>query len=279
MQSVAAADVDADVARALAEDIGSGDLSDGLVAASSLVMAEVRSRDTAVLCGSAWFTAVFRHLDAGVDSVWLKHDGNAVAPGDVLCRLQGPARAILTGERTALNFLQTLSGTATHARRYAEAVAGTHVRVLDTRKTLPGLRLAQKYAVRCGGCHNHRLGLYDGLLIKENHIAAAGSISAALAAAKCLCTDMPVEIEVENCAELRAALTAGARRVLLDNFTLKALRTAVQINGGQALLEASGGITLKNIRRYAETGVDCISVGALTKDVRAVDLSLRVYRV
>ena len=228
-----------------------------------------------MLCGTAWVDEVFRALDAGVAVAWHHVDGDVLAAGDVICRLRGPARALLTGERTALNFLQTLCGTATLARRWAQAVAGTGTRVLDTRKTVPGLRLAQKYAVVCGGCHNHRVGLYDAVLIKENHIAAAGSVGAALAAARALAPDLEVEIEVETLDQLREALAAGARRVLLDNFSPERLREAVALAGGRARLEASGGVTIDNVRAIAETGVDDVSVGALTKDVRAVDLSMR----
>ncbi|MCU0766690.1 MAG: carboxylating nicotinate-nucleotide diphosphorylase [Gammaproteobacteria bacterium] len=265
----------AQVRAALAEDVGSGDRTAALVPASAVADAAIVTREPAVLCGTAWVDEVFRQLDAGVAVAWLRADGDALAAGDVVCRLRGPARALLTGERTALNFLQTLCGTATLARRWAQAVAGTGTRVLDTRKTVPGLRLAQKYAVVCGGCHNHRVGLYDAVLIKENHIAAAGSVGAALAAASALAPDLEVEIEVETLDQLREALAAGARRVLLDNFALERLREAVALTGGRARLEASGGVTIDNVRAIAETGVDDVSVGALTKDVRAADLSMR----
>jgi len=228
-----------------------------------------------VLSGTAWVDEVFRQLDPTVVVDWLVRDADAIAPGQTLCRLSGPARSLLTGERTALNFLQTLSGTATLARRWADAVAGTKARILDTRKTIPGLRLAQKYAVTCGGCHNHRIGLYDAVLIKENHIAAAGSITAALRAAQREAAGLEIEIEVETLEQLREALAAGARRVLLDNFPLDRLREAVAIAAGRARLEASGGVTPGTVRAIAETGVDDISVGALTKDVRAIDLSMR----
>jgi nicotinate-nucleotide pyrophosphorylase (carboxylating) len=265
----------AQVRAALAEDVGSGDRTAALVPASAVADAAIVTREPAVLCGTAWVDEVFRQLDAGVAVAWLRADGDALAAGDVVCRLRGPARALLTGERTALNFLQTLCGTATLARRWAQAVAGTGTRVLDTRKTVPGLRLAQKYAVVCGGCHNHRVGLYDAVLIKENHIAAAGSVGAALAAASAFAPDLEVEIEVETLDQLREALAAGARRVLLDNFALERLREAVALTGGRARLEASGGVTIDNVRAIAETGVDDVSVGALTKDVRAADLSMR----
>lgn len=267
--------IDDDVRRALAEDVGPGDLTAALVPDTG-AHAELVTRENAVLCGTAWFDEVFRQLDARARVAWLARDGERIAAGSVVARLDGPARALLTGERCALNFLQTLSGTATLAARYAEAVRGTRAKVLDTRKTLPGLRRAQKYAVACGGGHNHRLGLYDAVLIKENHIAAAGSVAAALDAARAVAgTNVPVEIEVENLAQLREALAAGARHVLLDNFDLAGLREAVHITAGRARLEASGGVTLDNIRAIAETGVDEISVGGLTKHVRAVDLSLR----
>ena len=269
-----------DVERALAEDVGAGDLTAELLPTQLVASAEVITREDAVLCGQAWFNAVFRALDTAIKIEWRAQDGDRVAANAVLCRLHGPARALLTGERAALNFLQTLSGTATTARRYVDAIAGTATRVLDTRKTVPGLRLAQKYATRCGGCENHRIGLYDAILIKENHIAAAGAIGAALAAARSVNADhgleVPIEIEVEDMRQLRQALSAGARRILLDNFSLALLREAVAENQRRALLEASGGITLENIAAVAATGVDFISVGDLTKNLRAVDLSLRV---
>jgi len=264
-----------DVRRALAEDIGAGDLTAQLVPDEE-AHAELVTREEAVLCGTAWFDEVFHQLDTRVQITWLKHDGEHVTANAVLCRLDGPARALLSGERSALNFLQTLSGTATLAARYADAVRGTRAKVLDTRKTIPGLRRAQKYAVTCGGGHNHRLGLYDAVLIKENHIAAAGSVAAALARARAAVSGgVAVEIEVENIDQLREALNAGATRILLDNFDLERLTTAVREAAGRATLESSGGITLDNIRAVAETGVDFISVGSLTKHLRAIDLSLR----
>jgi len=267
--------IEDDVKRALTEDIGSGDLTAQLVP-DVTARAELRTREDGVLAGSAWFEEVFRQIDARVQIIWNVQDGARIVAGSVLCRLQGPARALLTGERAALNFLQTLSGTATRTARYAEAVHGTRARVLDTRKTIPGLRRAQKYAVVCGGGHNHRMGLYDAVLIKENHIAAAGSVAAALAQARALVmADTLVEIEVENLAQLRAALAAGATRILLDNFDLPGLAAAVRETAGRATLEASGGVTLENIRAIAETGVDFISVGSLTKHVQAIDLSMR----
>jgi len=269
-------DIDDDVRRALAEDVGGGDLTAALVP-DQMAQAELVTREDAVLCGTAWFDAVFRQLDARVVSDWLAQDGARIRAGAVLCRLHGPARPILTGERTALNFLQTLSGTATRTARYVEAVRGTRTRILDTRKTIPGLRRAQKYAVTCGGGHNHRMGLYDAVLIKENHIAAAGGVAAALVAARRVApTGVLIEIEVETLAQLDQALAAGATRILLDNFELDGLRAAVRATAGRAELEASGGMALTNVRAAAETGVDYISVGGLTKHVEAVDLSLRM---
>ena len=269
-------DIAATVRQALAEDVGAGDLTAGLIPENRVVRAQVIAREDAVLCGTAWFDEVFRQLDRRVRVEWNARDADAVRENQVLCTLEGPARAILTGERSALNFLQTLSGTATVTRRYVDAVRGTKAIVLDTRKTLPGLRTAQKYAVRCGGGQNHRMGLYDAILIKENHIAAAGSVAAAVATARHGApAGSPVEVEVESLAQLNEALAAGADRILLDNFSLKRLREAVQAAVGRARLEASGGVTLDNIRAIAETGVDCISIGALTKHVRAVNLSLR----
>jgi nicotinate-nucleotide pyrophosphorylase (carboxylating) len=267
--------ISAQVRAVLLEDVGSGDLTAGLLPADQRSSVEVITREEAVVCGCPWFEEVFRQLDHAVELSWQVTDGDRVEPGKVLCRLQGPTRALLTGERTALNYLQTLSGTASRGRRYADAVAGLPVRVLDTRKTLPGLRAQQKYAVRCGGCWNHRMGLFDAILIKENHILAAGSISAALAAARSVGAGVPVEIEVESLAELEEALAAGAIHLLLDNFGLDQLRRAVAVTAGRARLEASGGITLDRIRAIAETGVHEISVGDLTKDVEAVDLSMR----
>jgi nicotinate-nucleotide pyrophosphorylase (carboxylating) len=265
---------------ALAEDIGSGDLTAALIPADAVSEANLISRETAVLCGTAWFDEVFHALDKSIAVEWHAADGKAIKSNQILCKLSGPARAMLSGERTALNFLQTLSGTATLARRYADAVEGTGVKILDTRKTLPGLRAAQKYAVTCGGCHNHRQGLYDGILIKENHIAAAGSITAAVHAAQALDRpDILLEVEVENIRQVKEALEAGAQHLLLDNFSLDDLRATVHMVQSHArskiTLEASGGITLDNIRAIAGTCVDYISVGGLTKNVRAVDLSMR----
>lgn len=270
-------DITATVRVALAEDVGAGDLTAALLPGRATAQAQVITREDAVLCGRAWFDETFRQLDARVAIDWQALDADRVTAGTILCTLAGPVRALLTGERTSLNFLQLLSGTATITRRYVQAIAGTGAVILDTRKTVPGLRRAQKYAVRCGGGQNHRLGLYDAILIKENHITAAGSVTAALRAAREHApTDTPIEIEVENLDQLRAALEAGAEQLLLDNFSLKRLREAVEVTAGHARLEASGGITLENVRAVAETGVNYISIGTLTKHVRALDLSMRV---
>ena len=273
------ADLSATVATALAEDVGSGDLTAGLIPADRRGRARIITRETAVFAGRPYVDEVFRQVDPRVQVEWNTADGEAVTPDQVLYRLSGPARSLLTGERTALNFVQALSGTATATKRYADVVAGLSCRILDTRKTIPGLRNAQKYAVRCGGGTNHRIGLYDGILIKENHIIAAGSIAAAVAAARTSGTRVPVEVEVESLDELREALDAGADMALLDEFTLDDMRSAVAMNRthpkGPMKLEASGGITLESVRAIAETGVDFISVGSLTKHVRAVDLSMR----
>jgi nicotinate-nucleotide pyrophosphorylase (carboxylating) len=267
------------VARALAEDVGSGDLTASLVPAGRSGRATVVTREPAVLCGRPWFDEVFRQVDPSVRVEWDAGEGSAVEPGQRLVRLAGPARALLTGERTALNFLQTLSGTATTTRTYVAAVAGLPCRILDTRKTLPGLRRAQKYAVLCGGGSNHRMGLYDGILVKENHIIAAGSIAAAVSAARLADASVPVEVEVETLDELRQALDAGADMALLDEFGLADLRAAVAMNRGHLhgpmKLEASGNVTLDTLRAIAATGVDFVSIGSLTKHVRAVDLSMR----
>ncbi|MGB7933422.1 MAG: carboxylating nicotinate-nucleotide diphosphorylase [Gammaproteobacteria bacterium] len=265
------------VREALSEDIGTGDITAALIPEHKMATATVISREAAVLCGMAWFNAVFSELDTGITVNWTMRDGDVLRPGQSLCTLHGAAAMILTGERTALNFLQTLSGTATLARQYAEAVNGLAVKVLDTRKTIPGLRQAQKYAVRVGGCHNHRVGLYDGILIKENHIASAGSIQHAVQAARRANPGIPIEVEVENEAQITEALTAEANILLLDNFTTVALLKAVQQVGRRAKLEASGGITLENIRDFAQTGVDYISIGALTKNLYSIDLSMRFH--
>ena len=265
-----------EIDRFLEEDVGPGDLTASIIPEATPATAQVVTRENMILCGRAWFDAVFARLDPNIRIDWRVGEGEEVEADTVLCNLQGCARSLLTGERTALNLLQTLSGTATLARVYARAVEGTGVRVLDTRKTLPGLRKAQKYAVRCGGCHNHRLGLYDGILIKENHILAAGSIALAVRTAQALGADVPIEVEVENLDELQQALGAGADRLLLDNFSLELMREAVALNAGRVELEVSGNVTLETIRAIAETGVDYISVGALTKNLRAVDLSMRI---
>jgi nicotinate-nucleotide pyrophosphorylase (carboxylating) len=262
------------VRTALTEDIGSGDITAALVPEHLSAQATVISRESAIICGMAWFNAVFAELDCRVNIDWLVHDGDAIHKDQPLCKLSGPARPLLSGERTALNFLQTLSATATVSRRYAESVAGLPVRILDTRKTIPGLRNAQKYAVRVGGCHNHRTGLYDGILIKENHITATGSIARAVTLARADNPGMPVEVEIENASQLLQALDAGADRLLLDNHTIPELNTAVKTVAGRAKLEASGGITLHNVREIALTGVDYISTGSLTKDIKAIDLSM-----
>ncbi len=265
----------AEIAAFLAEDIGSGDLTAQIIPEASLATATVISREACVICGQAWFNAVFQQLHPTISIDWFCAEGATVPADTLLCRLSGPARPLLSGERTALNLLQTLSATATIARNYADAVSGTGCKVLDTRKTLPGLRLAQKYAVRCGGCFNHRIGLFDAILIKENHIIAAGSIASAVAAAR-LTSHATIEVEVENLNEFQQALAAKPERIMLDNFALADMRNAVRQNAGQLELEASGNITLDNIRTVAETGVDYISIGALTKHVHAIDLSMRI---
>jgi nicotinate-nucleotide pyrophosphorylase (carboxylating) len=266
----------ANVRAALDEDVGAGDLTAQLIPEDAAGHARVLTREDAVLCGAAWFEACFRALAPAVNIAWHAADGDRVHAGQTLCEITGPARALLTAERPALNFLQTLSAVATETRRHVDAIAGTRAKIYDTRKTLPGLRLALKYAVKCGGGENQRIGLYDGILIKENHIAAAGGIAPALAAAFRLAgSGVSVQIEVENLAQLEEALRAGARLILLDNFDLEGMREAVQITAGRAALEASGGITLGTVRAIAETGIDRISIGSLTKSVRAVDLSMR----
>ena len=263
---------------ALEEDIGSGDITAALVQPDSIAKASVVSREAGVLCGSIFVDAVFATLDPDITIEWLKSDGDLLEPNDTLFSVSGNARKILTGERTALNFLQLLSGTASLAQRFANHVAGTGVRLLDTRKTVPGLRLAQKYAVACGGCHNHRIGLYDAFLIKENHIEACGSIAAAISAARQSAPGKIVEIEVETLDELQLALKAKADRIMLDNFSEAMLRDAVAANAGQSELEASGNVAEHNLRSIAETGVDFISIGALTKRVEPLDLSMRLER-
>jgi nicotinate-nucleotide pyrophosphorylase (carboxylating) len=272
-------DLPEQVSRALREDIGSGDVTAQLIGAATQARARVLCRESAVICGTAWFDETFRQIDAAVRVHWRVADGQRVAADAVLCELEGPARALLTGERTALNFLQLLSATATVTARYVQAVAGTACRILDTRKTIPGLRTAQKYAVQCGGGQNHRIGLFDMVLVKENHIAAAGSIGAAVSTARSLSPAVPVEVETENLDEVAAALAARSDVILLDEFTLEDLRRAVALNRAApqpAKLEASGGVSLERIGEIAATGVDYVSVGGLTKHVQAVDLSMRL---
>ena len=268
--------IEANVAAAFAEDIGSGDLTAQLIPATTHAGARVITREDAVICGAPWFDACFRKLDSNVSVTWMINEGEHATAGQTLVEIAGPARAMLTGERTALNFLQLLSAVATLTHRYVEAVAGTRAKIVDTRKTLPGLRLAEKYAVRTGGGTNHRSGLYDGILIKENHIAAAGGIEAALReAARISPPGVWTQIEVEDFDQLRAALAAGAKMILLDNMNNAQMSEAVKITAGRAELEASGGVTLETVREIAETGVDRISIGGLTKDVKAIDLSMR----
>ncbi|MGB5347785.1 MAG: carboxylating nicotinate-nucleotide diphosphorylase [Woeseia sp.] len=279
MQQQLQDEVRRNVAAALAEDVGSGDLTAALLDTSTAARAKIIAREDMVLAGQPWVNEVFRQLDSRIASEWLASDGATVKAGATVCRLSGPARALLTGERSALNFLQTLSATATATSQYVAAVAHTGARILDTRKTIPGLRQAQKYAVRCGGGMNHRQGLFDAILIKENHIAAAGSIATAVAAARAVNSEVLLEVEVESTEQLREALAADVRRVLLDNFDLAGLAEAVAINRAEgrppAELEASGGLTIDELRAVAETGVDYISTGAITKHVRAIDLSIR----
>ena len=267
-----------DIKSFLEEDIGSGDITAAIIPETTHAYAEVLTREDIIISGQAWFDAVFKHLDTNVTINWLVSEGEAVKKNTILCKVSGSARALLTGERTALNLLQLLSATATVARKYADEVADTGCKILDTRKTIPGLRDAQKYAVACGGCHNHRIGLYDGVLIKENHIMAAGSITKAIQKAREL-TSVKVEVEVESLSELLEALAAKPDRIMLDNFSLTDLRAAVKLNAGAVELEASGNIDLDNIHSIAQTGVDYISIGALTKHVKAVDLSMRIKLV
>lgn len=268
--------INSNVVAALAEDVGAGDLTARLIDADRIATASVISRSETIVCGAPWFDACVRKLDPQSEIHWLAHEGGSVAAGRKLCTVRGAARALLTAERTALNFLQLLSAVATATRHHVDAVAGTRARIVDTRKTLPGLRIAEKYAVRTGGGINHRSGLYDGILIKENHIAAAGGIAAVLReAARIAPPGVWIEIEIENLDQLREALTAGAKMILLDNMSLDQMREAVRITAGSAELEASGGITLANVRAIADTGVDRISIGSLTKDIKAIDLSMR----
>ena len=273
---ISAQHISEQITRALIEDVGDGDITAHLVDPHLPASATIITREPGVLCGVHFATETFRQVDAACTLSWQPSDGDHINADDVLCHISGPARALLTAERTALNFLQLLSGTATIASQYAARVAHTDVKLLDTRKTVPGFRLAQKYAVACGGCHNHRIGLFDAFLIKENHIAAAGGIREAVASARALAPDKRVEVEVENAAELDLALEAGADRIMLDNFNLDALRAAVTHTNGKAELEASGNVTDDTLVAIAETGVDLISIGALTKHVRALDLSMRL---
>jgi nicotinate-nucleotide pyrophosphorylase (carboxylating) len=274
-------DIASQVARALAEDIGSGDVTAALVPAEAVARATLITREPMVLCGRAWLAEVFRQLDPSIHIEWHGHDGHEFPTNAVLCEMRGPARAILTGERCALNFVQTLSGTATVTQQYVAAIAGTACSILDTRKTLPGLRLAQKYAVRCGGGRNHRLGLYDMVLIKENHVVAAGGITQAVAAARQANPAVPVEVEVETLGEFRAALAARPEVIMLDEFSIDDMRTAVaerNAAGGATRIEVSGGVTLATVRELALIGIDFVSIGALTKHLRAIDLSLRFHQ-
>jgi nicotinate-nucleotide pyrophosphorylase (carboxylating) len=265
-----------DVTRALAEDVATGDLTARLVPPDRDAQARLMTRASGVLCGAEWFNRTFEELDPDVEIFWHHADGEEIVAGSSLCEIEGKARALLTAERTALNFVQLLSGVATRTRQFVRAVAGTRAKIVDTRKTLPGLRMAQKYAVRTGGGTNHRIGLFDGILIKENHIAAAGGVAGAVRAARREAShDIMLEVEVETLEQLREALEAGARLILLDNFDLERMREAVRVAGERAELEASGGITLANVRAIAETGVHRISVGSLTKDIQALDLSMR----
>jgi nicotinate-nucleotide pyrophosphorylase (carboxylating) len=267
---------EANILAALLEDVGTGDLTGMLVPGEARVQARVIVREDAVLCGAPWFEGVMLAVDQDLAVDWHYAEGELMARDSVVCTIEGRARSLLTAERAALNFMQLLSGVATATRRYVDLVQGTRASILDTRKTLPGLRLAQKYAVRVGGGKNQRMALYDGILIKENHIAAAGGVTRALQAAAALDADVPVQIEVETIAQLEEALAAGVKSVLLDNFSLDMMGDAVRINDGRALLEASGGINTETVRAIAETGVDRISIGSLTKDVRATDYSLRI---
>ncbi len=271
--------VDDVVMQALHEDVRGGDITAELIPNHLNSTARVITREDAVLCGTCWFDSTFKQLDKNIEIEWLVKDGDNVTPDQELCHLKGSTRALLTGERTALNFLQTISGTATVARRYAKLLEGTKTQLLDTRKTVPGLREAQKYAVRCAGAKNHRIGLFDGILIKENHIHACGSIKLAVLTAKTNHPTIPVEVEVETMDEVKEALEAEADILLLDNFTIKMMREAVTLNDGQAKLEASGGFHQEQLRETAEAGVDYISVGALTKHIQAVDLSMRLTEI
>ena len=267
--------ISSQVKLALEEDIGQHDITADLIQPTTIASAIIISREAATLCGQAWLNEVFKQIDPNIKVIWHFNDGDILSSDNILCELSGPARSLLMGERTAMNYIQTLSATATISQDYAKKVEGFNVQILDTRKTIPGLRLAQKYAVRCGGCYNHRIGLYDGILIKENHINASGSINAAITLARSLHPAILIEVEVENLQEFSEALMGQADIIMLDNFDEKALKQAVSLNQGQAILEASGNVNLNSIRTIAESGVDRISVGALTKDIKAIDLSMR----
>lgn len=277
-QNALAEEISTCVTRLINEDIGSGDITAQLIPEDQWATATVITRESAVLCGTAWVDEIFQQLDERVTLRWLAADGDLLDEGQGFLELEGPARSLLTGERAALNMLQTLSATATTTRRYVNLIEGTGVRLLDTRKTLPGLRLAQKYAVTCGGGHNHRIGLWDAFLIKENHISACGGIKAAVSQARTLARDVLVEVEVETFEELDQALAAGADIIMLDNFALEDLYVAVELNGGRATLEASGNVDAATLKAIADTGIDCISSGALTKDIQSIDLSMRITR-
>ncbi|MGP9798683.1 carboxylating nicotinate-nucleotide diphosphorylase [Halomonas sp. 86] len=277
-QNALAEEISTCVTRLINEDIGSGDITAQLIPEDQWATATVITRESAVLCGAAWVDEIFQQLDERVTLRWLAADGDLLDEGQGFLELEGPARSLLTGERAALNMLQTLSATATTTRRYVNLIEGTGVRLLDTRKTLPGLRLAQKYAVTCGGGHNHRIGLWDAFLIKENHISACGGIKAAVSQARTLARDVLVEVEVETFEELDQALAAGADIIMLDNFALEDLYVAVELNGGRATLEASGNVDAATLKAIADTGIDCISSGALTKDIQSIDLSMRITR-
>ncbi|WAM47938.1 carboxylating nicotinate-nucleotide diphosphorylase [Vreelandella venusta] len=275
-ENALAEEIRASAARLLAEDIGPGDITAQLIPENQWATASIITREPAVLCGVAWVDEIFRRLDNRVTLRWQAADGDSLQADQCFLELEGPARSLLTGERAALNMLQTLSATATSTRHYVDLIEGTNVRLLDTRKTLPGMRLAQKYAVTCGGGHNHRIGLWDAFLIKENHITACGGIQAAVEQARKLASDLPVEVEVETFEELDQALAAKADIIMLDNFALEDLHVAVEINGGRATLEASGNVDATTLKAIADTGVDCISSGALTKDLKSIDLSMRI---
>ncbi len=275
MNTIPADTIASQVTLALAEDVGQQDLTADLIPVSTMATATIINREPATLCGQDWLNEVFKQVDETIKVTWQFNDGDTLKSDSIICELSGPARSLLTGERTAMNYLQTLSATATLSQQYAAQVSDLKIQILDTRKTIPGLRLAQKYAVRCGGCHNHRIGLYDGILIKENHINAAGSVTDAISHARRLHPTIAIEVEVENIMELEQALAGKADIILLDNFDLPLLEQAVTLTQGRALLEASGNVSLETIRPIALTGVDRISVGALTKHVNAIDLSMR----